>query len=268
MRHLDVEDDDRVVVLEKKSNGIGALVLGAAIGIGLALLFAPSPELRRVATSNGAPHAWRVVRRTRWRTRCAVRGTNWRKDWMASAKRSGRMAACARPWMPAEPPPPRPVASCRTGLRRPRQPIGRAHAWLVSSDGRPRRQVGRERIDSGRAALQPTLPAPARKRSRWRSVGWTLRDYAVRVWDNSGEDNVLFLAGGIAFNIILAAVPFVLLIVTVAMPACCRSWRIHLHSPTEVVAQFLDDLLPSHGAGSPVQSCCTNPEHAAFDRSV
>jgi membrane protein len=32
------------------------------------------------------------------------------------------------------------------------------------------------------------------------------------VWDNSGEDNVLFLAGGIAFNIMLAAVPFVLLV--------------------------------------------------------
>jgi membrane protein len=45
------------------------------------------------------------------------------------------------------------------------------------------------------------------------SLGWTVRDYAKRVWDNSGEDNVLFLAGGIAFNILLAAVPFVFLVV-------------------------------------------------------
>jgi membrane protein len=43
---------------------------------------------------------------------------------------------------------------------------------------------------------------------------WMLRDYAVRVWDNSGEDNIFFLAGGIAFNILLAAVPFILLLVT------------------------------------------------------
>lgn len=45
-------------------------------------------------------------------------------------------------------------------------------------------------------------------------LGWTLRDYAQRVWDNSGEDNILFLAGGIAFNLLLAAVPFFLLMAT------------------------------------------------------
>ncbi len=42
-------------------------------------------------------------------------------------------------------------------------------------------------------------------------IGWLLRDYGKRVWDNSGEDNVFFLAGGIAFNLLLAAVPFILL---------------------------------------------------------
>ena len=45
-------------------------------------------------------------------------------------------------------------------------------------------------------------------------IGWTLRDYAQRVWDNSGEDNIFFLAGGIAFNLLLAAVPFFLLLAT------------------------------------------------------
>jgi membrane protein len=45
-------------------------------------------------------------------------------------------------------------------------------------------------------------------------VWWSLRDYAKRVWDNSGEDNIFFLAGGIAFNILLAAVPFFLLLGT------------------------------------------------------
>ncbi|HJR62865.1 MAG TPA: YihY/virulence factor BrkB family protein [Gemmatimonadaceae bacterium] len=45
-------------------------------------------------------------------------------------------------------------------------------------------------------------------------IGWTIRDYARRVWDNAGEDNIFFLAGGIAFNILLAAVPFVLLLLS------------------------------------------------------
>ena len=52
------------------------------------------------------------------------------------------------------------------------------------------------------------------KRSFPVRLGWTLRDYAKRVWDNSAEDNVLFLAGGVAFNILLAAIPFFLLLVT------------------------------------------------------
>jgi membrane protein len=71
--------------------------------------------------------------------------------------------------------------------------------------------------------------------------GWTLRDYAMRVWDNAGEDNVLFLAGGIAFNILLAAVPFVLLLV----------WGVALalHNRVEanaLVVHYLDRVLPAH----------------------
>ena len=46
----------------------------------------------------------------------------------------------------------------------------------------------------------------------WRDS--VLRDYLRRVWDNSGEDNIFFLAGGVAFSILLAAVPFVLLLVS------------------------------------------------------
>ena len=40
------------------------------------------------------------------------------------------------------------------------------------------------------------------------------RDYVRRVWVNSSEDDIFFLAGGIAFNILLAALPFVLLVIT------------------------------------------------------
>jgi membrane protein len=85
--------------------------------------------------------------------------------------------------------------------------------------------------------VPPTPPA----RSPFTSIGWTLRDYAKRVWDNSGEDNVLFLAGGIAFNMLLAAVPFVLLLV----------WGLAqvLHNTPEanrLVVHYLDRMLPPH----------------------
>ncbi|HEY5440942.1 MAG TPA: YihY/virulence factor BrkB family protein [Gemmatimonadaceae bacterium] len=83
--------------------------------------------------------------------------------------------------------------------------------------------------------------ARVKKRSPFISIGWTLRDYAKRIWDNSGEDNVLFLAGGIAFNILLAAVPFVLLLVWFLTYLLNKSSA----SANEVVTHYLDRLLPA-----------------------
>lgn len=81
------------------------------------------------------------------------------------------------------------------------------------------------------------------------SFGWTIRDYVKRVWDNSGEDNVLFLAGGIAFNLILAAVPFVLLLatgITFLLPLMVDP---SILSGSDSVRQFIDRLLPPHQQG-------------------
>ena len=92
------------------------------------------------------------------------------------------------------------------------------------------------------AAAPRFVPPPAPARSPFVSFSWAFRDYAKRVWDNAGEDNVLFLAGGIAFNILLAAVPFVLLLV----------WgfaQILHKQPVEanrLVVQYLDRVLPQN----------------------
>lgn len=80
------------------------------------------------------------------------------------------------------------------------------------------------------------------ERPRHVRLYWTLRDYAKRVWDNAGEDNIFFLAGGIAFNILLAAVPFVLLLVS-GLATLLN------HSADETVAEvmaLIDRLLPPH----------------------
>ena len=84
------------------------------------------------------------------------------------------------------------------------------------------------------------------KRPIYSKVYWTLRDYAKRVWDNAGEDNIFFLAGGIAFNILLAAVPFVLLLVS-----GLATLLNHSEDQTflDVVA-IIDSLLPPHAETS------------------
>ena len=83
------------------------------------------------------------------------------------------------------------------------------------------------------------------KRPWWISFGWILRDYLKRIWDNAAEDNVLFLAGGIAFNILIAAIPFVLLMVsglTYLLPAITDL------TPAQAVHDFIDQLLPVQSA--------------------
>jgi membrane protein len=99
----------------------------------------------------------------------------------------------------------------------------------------------------------------SRKRSAFVSLGWTLRDYAKRVWDNSSEDNVLFLAGGIAFNILLAAVPFFLLLiagVTYLLPFLYRGQV----DSSSAVSFFIDRLLPAHEESptSPIHKLVTD----------
>lgn len=67
-----------------------------------------------------------------------------------------------------------------------------------------------------------------------------VKDYARRIWNQSGEDNVFFLAGGLAFNILLALVPFALLLVS-GMSFVLGS------EPTEAAATvtgLIDSLLP------------------------
>ncbi len=67
-----------------------------------------------------------------------------------------------------------------------------------------------------------------------------IADYARRVWDNSAEDNIFFLASGIAFNILLAAVPFFLLLVS------GLGYGLHLSPAASLanVSGLIDRLLP------------------------
>ncbi|HEX5409295.1 MAG TPA: YihY/virulence factor BrkB family protein [Gemmatimonadaceae bacterium] len=82
------------------------------------------------------------------------------------------------------------------------------------------------------------MPALSLRRRAW----WTTQDYLKRLWDNSGDDELFFMAGAIAFNFLLAAVPFVLLLLSglgylLNQTASQSSANIWL---------FIDQLLPPH----------------------
>lgn len=86
----------------------------------------------------------------------------------------------------------------------------------------------------------PKRPLPIR-------IGWTLRDYSKRVWDNSGEDNIFFLAGGIAFNILLAAVPFFLLFAAGLAYFMGQS----ADASSGDITAFVERLMPPRASGEP-----------------
>jgi membrane protein len=78
---------------------------------------------------------------------------------------------------------------------------------------------------------------------------WAVKDYARRLWDVAGEDNISFLAGGIAFNLLLAAVPFILLLLS------GLGYLLH-ESPEQsssTVWSFIENLMPPHAGGNDQQ---------------
>ncbi len=95
------------------------------------------------------------------------------------------------------------------------------------------------------ASLQaPGTKAPARALGAPGPLS-VLWDYVSRIWTKSARDDVLFLAGGVAFDILLAGVPFFLLIASAIGYVLNTSPNA---SNTEV-AKFLQQLFPTTFSG-------------------
>ena len=71
-------------------------------------------------------------------------------------------------------------------------------------------------------------------------LGWLLRDHAKRVWDNSGEDNIFFLAGGIAFDVLFGAIPFLLMLIGVFGIVLSKV----VDDPRKAVVDYIVNILP------------------------
>ena len=83
--------------------------------------------------------------------------------------------------------------------------------------------------------------------SVWRAAAAALRrvvsnalDFVRRVYEKAGEDNIFFLSGGIAFNIMVAAVPFLLLLV--AGFGFVLSWAVD--DPARTTVEYVLHILP------------------------
>jgi membrane protein len=70
-------------------------------------------------------------------------------------------------------------------------------------------------------------------------------DYARRLWQMGAEDDVFFLAGGVAFNILLAGVPFFLLLASGLGYVLNKSED----ASDSAVADFLQQLFPTTFSG-------------------
>ena len=74
-----------------------------------------------------------------------------------------------------------------------------------------------------------------------RSLIQLVKSFAGETWRALGDDDVMFLASGVSFNLLLAAVPFVLLLVSVSVLFLGST----PDSAADVALGFLDRLLPS-----------------------
>ncbi len=74
-----------------------------------------------------------------------------------------------------------------------------------------------------------------------RSLIQLVKSFAGQTWRALGDDDVMFLASGVSFNLLLAAVPFVLLLVSVSVLFLGST----PDSAADVALGFLDRLLPS-----------------------
>jgi membrane protein len=66
-------------------------------------------------------------------------------------------------------------------------------------------------------------------------------DFASRVYHKAGQDDVFFLAGGISFNILLAAIPFLLLIIA----ATGFVLQANVEDPQQAAVDYVVRILPA-----------------------
>lgn len=66
-------------------------------------------------------------------------------------------------------------------------------------------------------------------------------DFLSRVYDKAGQDDIFFLAGGIAFNVLIAAIPFLLLLVAIFGYVL----QAVVEDPQQAAVEYVISILPA-----------------------
>jgi membrane protein len=94
------------------------------------------------------------------------------------------------------------------------------------------------------AAAAPPPPPPVRRRrvpaARLADAGRGAGDFLGRVWEKAGDDNIFFLAGAIAFNVLVAFIPLALAVLGIAGTIL----RAQHADPTGVLMGYIMGALP------------------------
>ncbi|NIR43895.1 MAG: YihY/virulence factor BrkB family protein [Gemmatimonadetes bacterium] len=100
---------------------------------------------------------------------------------------------------------------------------------------------------------QAQLPRYRRWPSRlWRAASGfaaAVKDYAVRVFEKADDDNIFVLASGLTFSVLVAAVPFLFIIVALISLTLERAAQSAGIEPIEQLRRYLDVIVPFIGRG-------------------
>lgn len=105
---------------------------------------------------------------------------------------------------------------------------------MTEAPRKSRQKTGPTPTRSGRL---PPVVVPLTPRTPMQKV----RDFLAHVWASLGEDDVMFMASGVSFNLLLAVVPFVLLLVSIATFFLGST----PDSAADAALGFVDRLLPT-----------------------
>lgn len=97
---------------------------------------------------------------------------------------------------------------------------------------------------------------------RHHRLGYRVPEFLLRLWQKSVEDEVFFMAGAIAFNVLIALVP--LLILGIGLTGFVLSAR--FGDPTDAILALVADNLPQAGEGVALVEAFRAPVSSLVER--